>query len=208
MDKRIIFLLFFLILAASVGTQLHGAVISVTTTEDNVPGSLRAAITTANTNGEDDTINLPAWTYVLTVATGEEANLSGDLDINNANTVTVIGAGSGKTIIDGNGTDRVFHPHTPFPPVFEGHDDLFQGLRNLILHPVKPYIPSRRPSVVSPGHDKTSQGPFAVTRGHDETSQGTFAVTRGHDRTSSRPFTGFSRPFGIWRDSMSNSTIC
>jgi hypothetical protein len=49
------------------GAVVQGAVIDVTTTLDNVPGSLRAAITTANSNNEDDTIYLPTGTYILYV---------------------------------------------------------------------------------------------------------------------------------------------
>ena len=71
--------------------------------------SLRAAITTANTNGEDDIIYLPAGTYILSGAADDNNNLSGDLDIDTANTIAIIGDTPGKTIIDGNGVDRVLH---------------------------------------------------------------------------------------------------
>ncbi|MFC2141223.1 choice-of-anchor Q domain-containing protein, partial [Acidobacteriota bacterium] len=81
----------------------------VTTTQDNVPGSLRAAITTANNNNEDDTINLPAGTYILSGEPGEDLNISGDLDINTPHSITIIGEDAETTIIDGNETDRVLH---------------------------------------------------------------------------------------------------
>lgn len=52
-------------------------------------------------------INLPAYTYTLTGAFGEDNNASGDLDIR-AN-LTLTGLGPGNTIIDGADTDRSFH---------------------------------------------------------------------------------------------------
>jgi CSLREA domain-containing protein len=88
--------------------------------------TLREAITAANTNtasgaspGECaagnsfptvDTINVPAGTYTLSIAgAGEDANASGDLDINSYGSVAINGAGAAATIIDGAGLDRVFH---------------------------------------------------------------------------------------------------
>ena len=73
--------------------------------------SLRAAIMQANfTTGADD-ITLPAGTYTLTRPDiGDEASaVLGDLDI--TDDLTIQGAGSGVTIVDGNGSvthDRVF----------------------------------------------------------------------------------------------------
>ena len=88
---------------------VQAAVIHVTTTQDNVPGSLRAAITTANTNNENDTIYLPAGTYTLAGKPDEDANAGGDLDIDNPHKITIIGEGHATTIIDGNQIDRVLH---------------------------------------------------------------------------------------------------
>jgi hypothetical protein len=88
---------------------VQAAVIHVTTTQDNVSGSLRAAITTANTNYENDTIYLPAGTYILSGNPNEDANAGGDLDIDNPNKITIIGDGYATTIIDGNQIDRVLH---------------------------------------------------------------------------------------------------
>lgn len=102
---------------------LHAATIAVNSTLDTngtIPNgkcSLREAIIAANTdtavdgcaagNG-DDTILLPAGTYILTInGTDEDASMTGDLDING--NLTLIGAGAGVTIIDGNGLDRVLH---------------------------------------------------------------------------------------------------
>lgn len=93
--------------------------INVNTTIDelNADGdcSLREAVRSANTDAAvdactagsgADTINLPAGTYTLSLSgTGEDASLTGDLDI--ITEVTLSGAGSGSTIIDGNTIDRV-----------------------------------------------------------------------------------------------------
>ncbi|MEX2457442.1 MAG: choice-of-anchor Q domain-containing protein, partial [Actinomycetota bacterium] len=98
-----------------------GAVtIDVTTTDDelNADGdcSLREAIRAANINGPvsgcpagdgDDTIVLPAGTYDLTIAgAGEDAALTGDLDVTDV--LTIAGAGAATTIVDANDLDRVF----------------------------------------------------------------------------------------------------
>ncbi|MGD2093338.1 MAG: choice-of-anchor Q domain-containing protein, partial [Candidatus Aminicenantes bacterium] len=88
---------------------VHAATIDVTTTRDSFAGSLRAAITTANSNNEDDTINLPAGTYFLSGGASEDANASGDLDINTSHNITIIGEGEAATFIDGNQIDRVLH---------------------------------------------------------------------------------------------------
>ena len=100
----------------------QAAPISVTTTNDDntVNGNctLREAIIAANTNtatdacaaGNDinDTINLPAGTYVLTLTgAGEDFGATGDLDIRSE--LTIAGAGAATTIIDGNDLDRVLH---------------------------------------------------------------------------------------------------
>ncbi len=86
--------------------------------------SLREAITAANTDASfwgcsagsgADIIMLPAGTYTLTRAnsggTNEDANATGDLDINTS--LTIQGAGAGSTIIQAgtnstNGIDKVF----------------------------------------------------------------------------------------------------
>lgn len=67
--------------------------------------TLRAAIMESNALAGPDTILLPAGTYVLALAgTGEDAAAAGDLDVTGE--LTVVGAGSGSTIIDANGIDR------------------------------------------------------------------------------------------------------
>ncbi|MFQ5401187.1 MAG: FG-GAP-like repeat-containing protein [Anaerolineae bacterium] len=70
--------------------------------------SLRAAIQEANALPGDDTIALPANTYLLTLAGAhEDNNASGDLDI--SDNLTINGAGAVTTIVNGGGLDRVFH---------------------------------------------------------------------------------------------------
>jgi len=70
--------------------------------------TLRAAIMEANALGGDDTINLPAGTYTLSIAgSGEDAAATGDLDI--TDDLTISGAGANTTIIDADSIDRGFH---------------------------------------------------------------------------------------------------
>ncbi|HRA87557.1 MAG TPA: DUF4347 domain-containing protein, partial [Planctomycetaceae bacterium] len=102
------------------------AVINVTTFQDVVDGnvssvsnllankgsdgfiSLREAILAVNAGAGGDTINLTAGTYTLSITgVGEDAAASGDLDIRK--TMTIFGTGSGNSIINANGIDRVFH---------------------------------------------------------------------------------------------------
>jgi CSLREA domain-containing protein len=99
------------------------ATITVNSTNDNViPGNgqctLRKALRNANTDSDTtagdcvpgsgaDTIVLPAGIYTLAIAgAGEDAGLTGDLDI--LDSVTIAGAGAASTIIDGGALDRVF----------------------------------------------------------------------------------------------------
>jgi hypothetical protein len=89
--------------------QIDAATIDVSTTQDNGPGSLRAAITTANTNGQDDVINIPAGIYLLNGSAGDDDNSGGDLDIDTLHSITINGAGTQTTTIDGNESDRIFH---------------------------------------------------------------------------------------------------
>jgi len=98
------------------GTAL-AASISVSTTVDEAGGggacSLREAVRAANTDAVfggctagsgPDTISLPNGTYTLTtLGQNEDAGLTGDLDI--AGSVTINGASSSGTVIDGNNTD-------------------------------------------------------------------------------------------------------
>jgi len=111
MKKIIIFicLIYFLILS-SMG---QAATFTVTKTVDTNDGtcdadcSLREAIIAANAATGADVITLPAGTYILSIAgIGEDAASTGDLDIDDD--LTINGAGSSTTIIDGGALDRVF----------------------------------------------------------------------------------------------------
>ena len=89
------------------GTPASATTLAVTTFTDGGAGSLRDAITQANSNAGADVITLPAGTYTLSlVGTGEDANATGDLDI--TSDITIVGAGSASTFIDADGIDRVF----------------------------------------------------------------------------------------------------
>lgn len=71
--------------------------------------TLRAAIMQSNFATDPDTITVPAGTFTLTRPGDEDGAVLGDLDI--LHDVTILGAGPGVTIIDGNGAvtgDRVF----------------------------------------------------------------------------------------------------
>ena len=74
--------------------------------------SLRAAVMESNALAGDDTIQLGAGTFPLTlVGDGEDAAATGDLDVTDTTgSLTITGAGAGSTIIDANALDdRVFH---------------------------------------------------------------------------------------------------
>lgn len=106
---------------------LNAATIAVTTTTDELNNtgdgcSLREAIQSINNGanynecanssgdayGTNDTINIPAGTYLIAInGPCENLNATGDFDI--LKNISIIGAGAGSTIIDGNGLDRIFH---------------------------------------------------------------------------------------------------
>jgi CSLREA domain-containing protein len=76
--------------------------------------TLRAAVQEANAFAGPDKIVLKAKKYVLIAGsegesggTGEDAALTGDLDITES--VTIAGQGSAYTVVDGSHLDRVFH---------------------------------------------------------------------------------------------------
>jgi len=68
--------------------------------------TLSAAVMEANANTDEDTIELGAATYSLTLAGIEEDAAAGDLDVNS--TVRIEGVGMGATVIDQTTADRVF----------------------------------------------------------------------------------------------------
>ncbi|MBI5814679.1 MAG: choice-of-anchor D domain-containing protein [Nitrospinae bacterium] len=66
--------------------------------------TLRAAIDEVNMGLGGHTIVIPAGTYTITGASGDDLNVSGDYDISDS--VTITGSGA---ILDGGGIDRVLH---------------------------------------------------------------------------------------------------
>lgn len=108
----------------SAGAPALAATFTVDTTTDAVdatPGdhqcrtagnlcSLRAAVQEANALPGLDAVDLPAGTYALSLAgAGEDAGLTGDLDV--TDDLTLTGAGEGLTILDAAGLDRFFDHH-------------------------------------------------------------------------------------------------
>ncbi len=72
--------------------------------------TLRAAIQEANALPGDDQISIQVFgTIALSGAAGDDANLSGDLDVTGNGAITLTGLGSGASIISGGNGDRVFH---------------------------------------------------------------------------------------------------
>jgi CSLREA domain-containing protein len=72
--------------------------------------TLRAAIQESNALAGPDTVNLPAGTYLLSLATpAEDFAASGDLDVTSP--LTLVGVGAASTIVDVAANDRVLHVH-------------------------------------------------------------------------------------------------
>ena len=107
-------------LCALVPAGAGAVTITVTTTADdygtNPTCSLREAIQASNTEApfggcptgvDNDTIVLPAGTYTVTGAAGDDANVSGDLDVTDPHNTEILGTGT--VIIRSGGGDRVFH---------------------------------------------------------------------------------------------------
>ena len=83
--------------------------------------SLREAISAANNTAGADTVNVPAGTYVLSLSgSAEDANSTGDLDLLDSAGTTIVGAGAGLTILDGNAQDRIFHVRPGASAAIEG----------------------------------------------------------------------------------------
>jgi hypothetical protein len=123
---RRVFLLIAVLVCAGWATGGAGAATFVVNTPaDVVPGgtvdcsnpafscSLRAAVMTSNSVPGFDTIIVPAFTFFLSRhGAGDDFGSTGDLDIRDS--VQIVGAGVGSTIVDGDHADRVFDV-TPFP---------------------------------------------------------------------------------------------
>ena len=97
-----------LVLSAPAGA----AVLTVTKTADTLDAacnsdcSLREAVAAANSSPGADTIHLGPGVYALTrVGASENESATGDLDV--AGGLTIVGAGADRTVLDGNGTDRL-----------------------------------------------------------------------------------------------------
>ena len=72
-----------------------------------VPGTLRWAISQANANPGTDTISFAFDGRIdMAAGSGDDNNNSGDFDITGS--VNIVGNGSAKTVINGNGADRLF----------------------------------------------------------------------------------------------------
>jgi len=76
------------------------------TAPGNQQCSLRAAIQESNALPGTDTVAIPAGTYTLALAGGDDTSVAGDLDVTES--LDIKGAGSGATILDGAALDRVF----------------------------------------------------------------------------------------------------
>jgi len=86
--------------------------------------TLREAITKANERVGADVIVVPAGVFKIELdTTGDDANLGGDFDI--TDTVTIVGRGAVRTIVDGMALDRVFHVRGNSPSSIRVH---FRGL--------------------------------------------------------------------------------
>lgn len=119
MMKRISLLCFLLLLLF---THLQANTFTVNNTadtQDASPGNgvcadaggnctFRAAIMEANALAGNDTINLPAGTYTLTLAgVNENGCLTGDLDV--TSNIVVFGAGARTTAVNADSLDRILH---------------------------------------------------------------------------------------------------
>ncbi|MEX1245345.1 MAG: choice-of-anchor Q domain-containing protein [Thermoanaerobaculia bacterium] len=100
----------------------RAATFTVTKTTDTADGicdadcSLREAVIAANALLGADTVVVPAGTYTLTIpGASENAAATGDLDVSDA--LTISGAGSGSTTINGGGLDRVLDASLTSLPV-------------------------------------------------------------------------------------------
>lgn len=104
------------LLAAPGGARAATFTVGSTADDDSGAGAcatsadlctLRTAVEKANASAGPDTIELPAGTFVLSKpGADEDGSATGDLDV--AESLTIAGAGSGTTFIDGGALDRVF----------------------------------------------------------------------------------------------------
>jgi hypothetical protein len=92
--------------AVGLAARGAGATVHIVTDfgDSGAPGQLRSLISLAIAG---DTIYVPPGTIQLTGAPLEDANATGDLDINKA--LTIVGAGAELTVIDADSNDRAVH---------------------------------------------------------------------------------------------------
>lgn len=94
--------------AATVEVTVEGDPAPDLTPDCDVAGcTLREAIIFTNSVPGHDTINLRNKTYTLAQHGSDNTAAAGDLDI--TDDLTIVGLGTGVTIIDANNLDRVFH---------------------------------------------------------------------------------------------------
>ena len=118
--------------------------------------TLRAAVQAANQSGGSNTVNLPAGTYPIDSSTSDSSsatpstdNSVGEFKVNpgnNSTQITVAGAGSGVTVINAQGKDRIF--------------DVFQ---NGVLDLQKMTLENGSPDISSQDH---SLGGAIYSQGH------------------------------------------
>ena len=99
--------------------------------------TLRAAVMEANALAGPDQINIPAGTYLRSIAGFEEdAAATGDLDV--TDDLTLVGDGAATTVIDAQREDRIFDIHPD--AVVEIRDlTITNGLSGFILDPALPF---------------------------------------------------------------------
>ena len=91
-----------------VNTTLDTVAVNLRTGRDSSGDlPLRSAIMAADSHGGSSTILVPAGTLALTIpGANEDARTTGDLDLKGK--ITIKGANTTGTVIDGNNLDRVF----------------------------------------------------------------------------------------------------
>ena len=100
MKARLLFLVFLVVLFIT--NVALGEIFNVTNLEE-----FQSALTTAESNGEDDTINVAAGTYNITSTLTYKTN-----DGDSGHTLTIQGAGADKTILDGGGSVQILYIDT------------------------------------------------------------------------------------------------
>ena len=100
MKPRLLFLAFFVALLAT--NLVFGKTFNITT-----PVQFQSALIEAQSNGQDDTINVAAGTYNITSTLTYSTN-NGD----NGHKLTIQGAGADQTVLNGGGSVQILHINT------------------------------------------------------------------------------------------------